>query len=41
VVERTDDIGCKLDNEVQGPWVMVMTDPHWSSVINFNPPILG
>ena len=37
VVERTDENGGKLANEVQGPWGMVMTDPHWSRVINFNP----
>ena len=39
VVERTDENDGKLANEVQGPWGMVITDPHWSRVINFNPAI--
>ncbi len=39
VVARTDENGGKLANEVQAPWGMVMTDPHWSHVINFNPAV--
>ena len=39
VLERTDENGGKLPNEVQAPWGMVITDPHWSHVINFDPAI--
>ena len=38
-IERTDEGGGRYSNEVQGPWGTVITDPHWSRTINFNPPI--
>ena len=39
VIERTDETGGKLPNEVQGPWGVVQTDPQWSRTISFNPAI--
>ncbi len=39
VIERSDESGGKFSNEVQGPWGMVITDPHWSRTMTFNPPI--
>jgi hypothetical protein len=39
VIERTDESGGRYANEVQGPWGMVITDPHWSKTISFNPAI--
>ena len=39
VIERTDESGGRFSNEVQGPWGMVITDPHWERTVTFNPPI--
>ena len=39
VIERADESGGKLPNEVQGPWGVVQTDPQWSRTISFNPAI--
>lgn len=39
VIERTDENGGRFSNEVQGPWGMVVTDPHWDRTVTFNPPI--
>jgi len=39
VIERTDESGAKLGDEVQGPWGMVITDSHWARTMNFNPAI--
>ena len=39
VIERTDESGGKLSNEVQGPWGVVQIDPQWSRTISFNPAI--
>lgn len=39
-VSRSDENGSPLPNEIQGPYGMVVTDPHWGKVLNFNPAIL-
>lgn len=39
VVDRSNESGEKLPNEIQGPWGTVIRDPHWSMVISFNPAI--
>jgi hypothetical protein len=39
VIERTDESGGKLSNEVQSPWGVVQVDPQWSRTISFNPAI--
>ena len=39
VIERTDESGGRLANEVQGPWGMVLTDPQWPKVVSFSPAI--
>ena len=39
VIERSDETGGKLPNELQGPWGVVQTDPQWSRTISFNPAI--
>jgi hypothetical protein len=39
VIERTDENGGRFSDEVQGPWGMVITDPHWERTVIFNPPI--
>ena len=39
VIERSDESGGRLANEVQGPWGMVLTDPQWPKVVNFSPAI--
>jgi hypothetical protein len=38
-VGRSDEYGSLLPSEIQGPHGMVMTDPHWGKVLNFNPAI--
>jgi len=38
-VSRSDEYGSPLPSEIQGPHGMVITDPHWGKVLNFNPPI--
>ena len=35
VIERSDESGGRLANEVQGPWGMVLTDPQWPKVVSF------
>ena len=39
VINRSDEGGGMLPNEIQSPWGMVVTDPQWSRTINFNPAI--
>jgi hypothetical protein len=39
VIERTDESGGRLANEIQGPWGVVQTDPQWPKVVSFNPAI--
>lgn len=39
VIDRSNESGEKLPNEIQGPWGAVIRDPHWSRVISFNPAI--
>jgi len=39
VIERSDESGGRLANEVQGPWGMVLTDPQWPKVVSFSPAI--
>jgi hypothetical protein len=39
VIERSDESGDKLANEIQGPWGMVLTDTQWPRVLTFNPAI--
>ena len=39
VIERTNENGDRLPDEIQGPWGMIAKDPHWGRVINFNPAI--
>ena len=39
VIERSDEGGGRLANEVQGPWGMVLTDPQWPKVVSFSPAI--
>ncbi len=39
VIGRTDANGDRLPDEVQAPWGMVITDPHWSRTLHFNPAI--
>lgn len=39
VIDRSNESGEKLPNEIQGPWGTVIRDPHWSRVISFNPAI--
>ncbi len=39
VIERKDQNGDGLPNEIQGPWGMVQINPSWASVISFNPAI--
>jgi len=39
VINRSDESGGILPNEVQSSWGMVVTDPQWTRIINFNPPI--
>lgn len=38
-VSRADENGSPLPSEIQGPYGMVITDPHWGKVLNFNPAI--
>jgi hypothetical protein len=38
-VSRSDEQGSPLPSEIQGPHGMVITDPHWGKVMNFNPEI--
>ena len=38
-VARSDENGSPLPSEIQGPHGMVITDPHWGKVLNFNPAI--
>jgi hypothetical protein len=38
-VSRSDEFGSPLPSEIQGPHGMVITDPHWGKVLNFNPAI--
>jgi hypothetical protein len=38
-VSRSDEYGSPLPSEIQGPYGMVITDPHWGKVLNFNPAI--
>ena len=38
-ITRTIADGSQLPSEIQGPWVMIATDPHWSKVITYSPPI--
>jgi hypothetical protein len=35
-VSRSDEYGSPLPSEIQGPYGMVMTDPQWGKVLNFN-----
>ena len=39
VINRSDESGGILPNEVQSSWGMVVTDPQWTRIINFNPAI--
>ena len=39
VIQRSDDSGAQLPNEIQGPWGMVQIDPEWPKLISFNPAI--
>lgn len=39
VIERTDESGGRLANEIQGPWGVVQTDPQWPKVVSFSPAI--
>jgi len=39
VLSRTDANGYQLPSEIQGPWGMISTDPHWSKLITYNPAI--
>ena len=39
VIERIDESGGRLANEIQGSWGMVQTTTAWPRVISFNPPI--
>ena len=38
-ISRTTADGGQLPSEIQGPWGMISTDPHWSRVISYNPAI--
>jgi hypothetical protein len=38
-VSRADETGSILPSEIQGPYGMVVRDPHWGKVLNFNPAI--
>lgn len=38
-IERSNDYGEQLPNEIQGPWGMVLTDPQWPHLVSFNPAI--
>ena len=38
-VSRSDDAGSPFPSEIQGPYGMVISDPHWGKVLNFNPAI--
>jgi hypothetical protein len=38
-VSRSDEYGAPLPTEIQAPHGMVITDPHWGKVLNFNPAI--
>jgi hypothetical protein len=38
-VSRSDEHGSPLPSEIQGPHGMVITDPHWDKIVNFNPAI--
>jgi hypothetical protein len=38
-VSRSDEYGSPLPSEIQGPYGMVIADPHWGKVLNFNPAI--
>ena len=39
VISRTTADGGQLPSEIQGPWGMISTDPHWSRVISYSPAI--
>jgi len=39
VLSRTDANGYQLPSEIQDPWGMISTDPHWSKLITYNPAI--
>lgn len=38
-VSRTDESGSPLASEIQEPYGMVISDPHWGKVLNFSPSI--
>jgi len=39
VLERSTANGFRLPDEIQSSWGMVSTDPQWSRLLNFNPPL--
>ena len=39
VIQRSNDYGEQLPDEIQGPWGIVQTDPQWPHLVSFNPPI--
>jgi len=38
-ITRTTADGGQLPSEIQGPWGMISTDPHWARVISYSPAI--
>jgi hypothetical protein len=38
-ISRSDEHGSLLPSEIQEPYGMVISDPHWGKVLNFNPAI--
>ena len=38
-ITRTTADGGQLPSEIQGPWGMISTDPHWTRVISYSPVI--
>ena len=39
VINRSNEGSGMLPNEVQNSWGTIVTDPQWSKILNFNPPI--
>jgi len=39
VISRSDADGGQLPSEIQGPWGMISTDPHWSKLMTYTPVI--
>ena len=39
VIQRFNENGDRLPDEIQGPWGFASKDPHWGQVLNFSPAI--